>query len=55
MLGRGNEFPHSWQKRAMGLPGPLLGGFPAVRGGQRTAEAALGVFGVRAADAALLG
>ncbi len=55
MLGRGNEFPHSWQKRAMGLPGPLLGGFPAVRGGQRTAEAALGVVGARAADAALLG
>jgi hypothetical protein len=55
MLGRGNEFPHSWQKRAMGLPGPLLGGFPAVSGGQRTAGAALGVVAARAAEAALLG
>jgi len=54
MLGRGNEFPHSWQKRAMGLPGPLLGGFPAVSGGQRTAEAALGVVEERAVESAPL-
>ena len=45
MFGRGKELPHSWQKRAMGLPGA------ATSGGQRSPEVAdTGGAGGAAAD-----